>query len=930
MHASAKLALPKLIKDVAANAAHGFAPFKKTAHAGGHLLPEVIFFEWVQCHPLSLTKLSTGIKWASGPTAIVESYPAVTSWGANDANAVGRLLCRFQSPRNDCRDEERLAIFCGSFRARGLSMKNFAFLWFILIFCLVTKLGMAEPLVGNVEPGTSVSHTHGSQNLWTNPAAIGFDSELNGSRLILSESFGFSRVQSHDFAVTLGYGLVSLGLEEIQFAPGKRQRFGFALGLPSFPLWPSLPPMVYLGLRYVLVRSDVATLGSYDSVGLGLQIRPSKLWSVGIFANDLNRPQLAGAVLPVQFVFGATLRPLPWVTLMADVDTTSTNFLQTLSYQANAQAEVIPGLFVRAGYHEQFKWNAGIQLRLANIKLASSFQPDAAAPRSVTVQVEANTQPYASSVVDPPTALRLKVDNQIDEMGYRGGLFLKDRQSLLDVIQQLEMAEKQTRVDAVVIRLESFALGLGAAEELFEAIWKVRQAGKKVEVFLGNAGIKEYLIASAGTTVHMESAGELKILGLKSQRYFLKGTLEKLGVEGQFLAKGEYKSAPEMFTRRESSDSSRRATLEQIEATETEIQRLLMKSRRIDATKWQSIVEQGIFGAEDAKANGLVDAVSGWQKEGEKIRKSYVMIDDLFMESDRLALPPRVSVIVADGDILRKKSRLLSLGGESHITPDSVERQFRRAMSDRRTRAIVLRVSSPGGEILPSDEIAAMVERAKKDKLVVISMGDVAASGGYMISAPADRIFADNLTQTGSIGVFLGKFNLGGLFKKIELRKEFLGGGPFAAIDSEDRAWSDQERKLLSRRVDQYYDGFTSFVAKARKLSQIEVDKVAKGRVWIGRQALKHKLVDEIGGIHKAVQYAATQVGYAPGDFEVLSVAESPGLFDMFEGGGLIKMEKSDLTSELLLHVMGKESLRTLQWMSVLKDQPFLYWNPEL
>ncbi len=800
----------------------------------------------------------------------------------------------------------------------------------LLATLMLGRIASAEPLSGNVEYGTSVSHNHGSQNLWTNPAALGFDSELNGSRFLLSESYGASRVSGNDFAVSMGYGPFGIGMEEVQYAPGKRQRFGFALGLPAIPIWPGRPGFAYVGLRYVLVRSDAATLGSYDSLGLGVQLRPSKFFSLGFFVDDLNKPKLGGTPLSPHMVFGTAVKPLNWLQLAADVDTYSNTFFKSPGYQANAVVEPIPGVFVRGGYHDTYKWNGGVQIRLANLRVSAGVAPDGAAPRTFTAQLEASSTPYATSVLQPRTALRLKIDNHIDELGVKGGLFIKDRPSLLDVIEQLKLAEKQSRVDAVIVRLENFGMGLGAAEELHEALWKVRQTGKRVEVFLGNAGLKEYLIASAGSRVYLEQAGELKILGLRSQRYFVKGTLDKIGVEGLFLAKGEFKSAPEMFTRKESSESSRRATHEQIEAAETEIQGLLMKSRKIDMTKWQAILDQGLFSAEEAKAAGLIDEVGGWQKEGHQLRKGYFLTETLETASDRMALPPRVSVILADGDILRKKSRMLSVGGGSQVTPESIEAQFRKAMGDRRTGAIVLRVSSPGGEILPSDEIAAMVERAKKEKPVYISMGDVAASGGYMISAPADRIFSDSLTQTGSIGVFLGKFNLGGLFKKIDLNKELLGGGPLAAIDSEDRAWSALERKVLSRRLDQYYDGFTSYVAKSRKLAPAEVEKVARGRVWIGRQAIKHQLVDEIGGISRAVEYAATQAGYTPGDYDVTMVAESPGLLDMFEDGGLIKMQKLDLSSEILISLFGKESIRSLQWMSVLREQPFLYWSPTL
>ncbi len=795
---------------------------------------------------------------------------------------------------------------------------------------LFTLPASSDPLVGNVEYGTSVSHNHGSQNLWTNPAALGFDSDLNGSRFLLSESFGPSRGNGNDFAVSMGYGPFGVGVEEVQYAPGKRQRFGFALGLPAIPIWLGRPTFAYLGFRYVLVRSDVAALGSYDSLGLGVQLRPSKFVSFGFFANDLNKPKLGGTPLSPHFVFGATVKPLDWLQITADVDTSSNSFFKSPGYQGNVVVEAIPGLFLRGGYHDTYKWNGGVQIRLANLKLSGGLAPNGASPRAFTAQLEASSTPYQTSVVNPRTALRLKVDNQIDELGFQGGLFIKDRPSLLDVLTQLKRAEKQRRVDAVIVRLENFGMGLGAAEELHEALWKVRQAGKRVEIFLGNAGLKEYLIASAASHIYMEPAGELKILGLRSQRYFLKGTLDKIGIEGQFLAKGEFKSAPEMFTRKESSDPSRRATLEQIEATETEIQGLLMKSRRIDATKWQAVIDQGLFSAEEAKASGLIDSVGGWQKEGYSLRKEFLLADSLETASDRLTLPPRVSVILADGDILAKKSRMLAVGGGSQVTPDGMESQFRKAMNDERTAAVVVRVSSPGGEILPSDEIAAMVERAKKVKPIYISMGDVAASGGYMISASGDRIFANGLTQTGSIGVFLGKFNLGNLFKKIELRKEILGGGPLAGLDTEDRAWSELERKVLSRRLDQYYDGFTGYVSKSRKISLSEVDKVARGRVWIGRQAIKHQLVDEIGGLQRAVEYAADQAGYSPGDYEVTMVAESPGIFDFFENGGLIKMERMDLSSEILISLFGVESLRSLQWMNVLREQPFLYWSPTL
>src|SRR5262249_40561148 len=162
-------------------------------------------------------------------------------------------------------------------------------------------------------------------------------------------------------------------------------------------------------------------------------------------------------------------------------------------------------------------------------------------------------------------------------------------------------------------------------------------------------------------------------------------------------------------------------------------------------------------------------------------------------------------------------------------------------------KAIVLRVSSPGGEVLASDEIAGIIERARKQKPVVVSMGDVAASGGYLISAPADRIFLEPMTVTGSIGVFLGKFNLAGLLKKIELQKEVLSYAPHAGLFSEDRPLTNEGREILTRRLNQYYDSFVSFVAKSRGIPKEDAEAAAKGRVWLGEQARNLKLADERG-----------------------------------------------------------------------------------
>jgi protease-4 len=397
----------------------------------------------------------------------------------------------------------------------------------------------------------------------------------------------------------------------------------------------------------------------------------------------------------------------------------------------------------------------------------------------------------------------------------------------------------------------------------------------------------------------MEPQGELKLVGLHSERYYLRGLLDKVGVEGDFLARGEYKSAPETFTRHEASAASREETLTDLREAQGHLEKLLSESGRLNAAKLAKAYETALYGADEAKQAGLVDSVDSYaaNNDGERAESIVSTTEE---RSESLALPPRVAVIVAAGDIMENKVRALSLGGETQVTPAQVKAQLDAALADSRTAAIVLRVDSPGGEILPSHEISVMVEKARERKPVVISMGDVAASGGYYISAPADRIFADPLTFTGSIGVF-----------------------PHAALFAEDRPWSAEDRAVFVRRLNGYYTGFVSYVARNRHLSQTDAEAAAKGRVWLGDHAQMLALVDQNGGYREAIAYAAKKAGLDD-DYEVWPLRESVGIFDFFGDQGLMAAGAA-APGRVLTGLFSPEAIRSLRWLESLRSNPFLY-----
>lgn len=786
-----------------------------------------------------------------------------------------------------------------------------------LILAFLPVLVFADPLNGSLELNTSVSHAYDARSTFSNPSALGFQTELNDAALLSSFTYATNRYRKNEFSFGLSYGYVGFGLERLSpSTTTDYSRYSFALGVP-------VTPGLYFGSRFSTTSSDTATLSGIHSLDFGVQYRPIRFISAGLEMNHVNKPVIGGVESPIQYVAGLALAPINKLTVTADVDTLSNHFAKDFGYKAVASFEVLPGLYLDAGYHKDAKFMAGLQFNLANSKLFSFVQPSSDERRmSFGFQSGALLR---RALLQPNVAYKITLDQELSEEGSSGSLLSKGRPSFLSLLESLERAKRDPHLAMVIIKLDSFPLGLSAAEDLYHALMALRERGKQIEVFLASGGPKEYLIASAATKIHMEAAGELRFLGPRSERFYAKGTLDKIGIEAELIGRGEYKSAPETFTRKDASPASKEATQQQLKAMEEGLVALLSKSRK-EASDWKALTAHAIFGADEALNKRLIDQIDKAAEEIEKLSRKFVVRESTRYQNERLNLPPRVAVIVAEGDILQNRMRLLSFAGEAQVTPDRLNRKFKYALRDSLTKAIVLRISSPGGEIQAGNEIANMVSLAKTKKPVIISMGDVAASGGYMIAAPANRIFSNTLTVTGSIGVFLGKVNFEGLYKKIDLKKEIISSSPYAGILSEARPWTKEERAIMVRRLNQYYEGFVQYVAANRNISKEEAEKAAKGRVWMGTDAKRLKLVDDLGGYREAVKYAADAGGIGSDTFDADVIRESYGLFG-FNSEDLLLSKESGLVDSAL-SILGPQTIRELLWMSQLQENPFLYWSP--
>jgi protease-4 len=437
----------------------------------------------------------------------------------------------------------------------------------------------------------------------------------------------------------------------------------------------------------------------------------------------------------------------------------------------------------------------------------------------------------------------------------------------------LDAARRDPGIRGVALRIVDADFGLAKAAELRRQLEATAAAGKFVACYLdtageGSNGTLEYYVASACQHLSLAPAGELNLLGLWSDAIFLRGSLEKLKVEPDFLTAGRFKSAGEVFTERAHSPAAREAIDAVLDDYFAGIVGGIGSSRELAAADVRALVDRAPLSAEDALAAGLVDALEfpdQFEDRLEELAGGEIEKVDLAAWSRRHLREGsgrRIAVLFARGTIVRGGNGFDPWSGESFIGSEGLGDQLRRLAEDDGVAAVVVRVDSPGGSALASDLILRRMELLAAKKPVVVSMSDVAASGGYYIAAKATRIVAEPGTLTGSIGVVTGKLATGRFQEELlGATHDVLARGGRAGLYSTLRPWTEEERAVLATRVDDIYRRFVGHVATGRELAPERVHELAQGRVWTGEDALAHGLVDELGGLDAAVAAAREEAG---------------------------------------------------------------------
>lgn len=539
-------------------------------------------------------------------------------------------------------------------------------------------------------------------------------------------------------------------------------------------------------------------------------------------------------------------------------------------------------------------------------------------------------EPYS---VKNGSVLHMKLDYGVNERGETkldpSTFMVENKLSLASVLHGLESAKKDKKIKGVFIEFDNLECGMATAREIRNAINDFETSGKFVVAYHSGEAIstKEYYVASAADESYGFPSSNIQFLGLGAELSYFKGTLDKLDVEVQIVrgSDNHFKSAVEPFFLTEMSDSARLQNERYMSSMWMDMRKDISKDRKVSVEKLDELAENAtILDVRDAVKHKLINAAKYRdevidilaKKAGvdnsedlelvdfNKFSKKKFYQDQVLAQADK----PNVAVILAEGGV--------ATSGDG-LTSEEICKLFREVRNDKHIKTVVFRVNSPGGSALASDEIWREVKLTNEKKKVIVSMGDLAASGGYYVAAPADYIFADPMTITGSIGVFgmipyTGKMfenKLGMTFDRVATNKH--------SVLTTNRKMTEEEFAVIQRSVDDIYEQFKSRVAEGRSMTVKEVNVIGRGRVWTGTDALNIGLVDELGGLKDAINYAAKQAGvkktkviYYP---KVKEDKWEEILEQLEESEDLeVRMNRTKLPEELVLHY---EQLRKIEQM---------------
>ena len=476
--------------------------------------------------------------------------------------------------------------------------------------------------------------------------------------------------------------------------------------------------------------------------------------------------------------------------------------------------------------------------------------------------------------------------------------------TLLSYVKAIDAAAEDKNISMIYMTPENISAGTAQLEEIRAALARFRKSGKPIVAYCENFDNASYYIASVADKIILDPASESTITGVGSQMIFLKDLLDALGIDVQLIRHGKYKSAGEMFTRSSSSPENREQNEALINSIWSTMSSEIAGSRGFTEEQFNGWVENlDLCTPDDFKAKGLIDETwyrdeverylceqNGVKEIGEV---GFLKINKYASKVKKGSRKNRIAVVYADGEIVNS-------GTDADIVGSRMANTLKKVREDKKIKAVVFRVNSPGGSAQAAEAIRHEIQLLRAEKPVIVSFGDYAASGGYWISAESDCIFSDCNTITGSIGVFGMVPSLGNaISKNLKVNIETLGTSSHSDMMSGMRKLNDAEVEYVQKQIEKVYDDFTGLVSDGRGISKDSVDAIGQGRIWSGADAMKIGLVDCRGGLRDAIDYAAGKAGL---DNDAYRISEYPekkemSLLQILSGSGSDDSEENLTTN---------------------------------
>ena len=737
-------------------------------------------------------------------------------------------------------------------------------------------------------PGRNAASEDSAEALVLNPANVGWQPapELRWTGMRCPDTERAACGHAFGFATPLFFGLGTGLRADFAMAPdGMSAPYNRGYTWLTWALGWQLSERFAIGASLQWSSSPSPLFDNMTSTSVGLSYRPSSRFAFALIGHDLNGPRS----LP------AGLRGLPIL---------DRNFVASMAFRPTGKRNIEIGL--EGKYYdgpEQIRPRAtlgvdipGVGRARGDLELANLHNRELSYIATVGLELGLG---YANLGGGVMVGNGLSDDNGFGQYGTASvGLFrnlgvpraaravylriekVPGSRKHVKLLRTLWKLAEQDDVKLVGLVLKNEpATSFAHAEEIADALRLLRAKGKKTLCSLEDNGARSlYVCANADRTV-IHPAGGVRYSGLRSQHFYLARLLDNLGVKAEFLRIGAHKGAPEQFTNEGPSAVAKSDQLRLLANVEAVFVKNLATYRHLDPAKVRDATLKGPFIAKEARAAGFVDGYA-FDDELEKVasemvggRISWQKYSEETLAPQRFGPGGKVGLLYVDGDIVDGRSQTIPLLGNRLVGSYTIAENIKRLRDDRDIKAVVLRIESPGGSSMASDVMWRELKMLAKKKPLIVSMGSVAASGGYYIAAAGHTIYALPLTTTGSIGIFYGKADLSGLLKKIGVHVETNRTTPRADAESFYRGFTDDERKELQRKVGQFYDMFLSRVAEGRHMSKSEVDAVGQGAVWYGQEALQRKLVDRLGGLREALA-AARIAGHLLDDAEIVEVPD--------------------------------------------------------